>query len=278
MSNQVGPPIESMVANNASQAAAVEHSRAVAEVQAAVTVAQAVPRDLGKVKAEMEFTCQQTAVASAAFYSLPRSGGTVDGSTVHLARELARIWGNLDYGVRELRRDDDAGESEIQAYAWDQQANGRNTRSFIVPHERMTGRGSAKRRDKLIDLGDIYLNNQNQGARAVRECIFATLPAWFIAEAEKICRQTLENGEGESIESRVRKMLAAFKPFDVTETMISDKLDKPRTAWDAGDLAALATAHGTLSRKEATVEELFPEPSKVNVDQLTGEMTGEQQS
>lgn len=273
MSTEItAPSIEALVSRNGSQAAAVEHSRAVAEVQAAVTVAQAVPRDLGRVTAEMQETCKRLAVAKVAFYSMPRAGGRVEGSTVHLARELARIWGNLDYGVRELRRDDEAGESEIQAYCWDQQANGRNTRSFIVPHERMV----KKQRSKLTDLGDIYLNNQNIGARAVRECIFATLPPWFIAEAEELCRQTMERGEGEPIESRIQKALGAFKNLGVTEAMIADKLGKPRTAWTAGDLAALLTDHGTLQRNEASVEELFPQQSQVQVDQLTGEIKGDQ--
>lgn len=266
------PPIENLVTSNGSQAAAVEHSRAVAEVQAAVTVAQAVPRDMTKVRAEMQFTCSQTAMAANAFYSLPRGGQNIDGSTVHLARELARIWGNLDYGVRELRRDDNAGESEIQAYAWDQQANGRNTRSFIVPHARMAGKGASKRRDKLVDLGDIYLNNQNQGARAVRECIFATLPPWFVAEAEEACRQTLKNGNGEPLEQQIGSMLAAFAQVSVTEKMIAEKLGRPRTAWEPGDLANLKTDYGTLQRREATVEELFPQNE--SVDKLTGELTG----
>lgn len=266
---QSGPSIESLVSQNGSQSAAVEHSRAVAEVQAAVTVAQAVPRDFTKIRAEMQYTCQQKAVAESAFYSMPRSGGRVEGSTVHLARELARIWGNLDYGVRELRRDDNAGESEIQAYAWDQEANGRNTRSFIVPHERM----AKKQRQKLVDLGDIYLNNQNQGARAVRECIFATLPPWFVAEAEAICRRTLEQGEGEPLDQQVQKMLTAFRSLDVSEQMIADKLGKPRTAWQPGDLAQLRTDHGTITRGEAKVAEIFPEQDTVTIDKLTGEVS-----
>lgn len=268
MSTEVqAPSLDTLVAKNGSQAAAVEHSRAVAEVQAAVTVAQAVPRDLTRVQAEMRNTCQRIAVAQTAFYSMPRAGGRVDGSTVHLARELARIWGNLDYGVRELRRDDEAGESEIQAYCWDQQANGRNTRSFIVPHERMV----KKQRSKLTDLGDIYLNNQNIGARAVRECIFATLPPWFVAEAEQICRQTLEQGEGESLDETIQKMLGAFKALGVTEKMIQSKLDKPRSAWTSGDVAALKIDYGTLSRQESKVDELFP-PDTSLVDELTGEV------
>lgn len=261
------PSIESLVAGNGSQAAAVEHSRAVAEVQAAVTVAQAVPRNIGRVVAEMRETCSKLALAQQAFYSMPRAGGKVEGSTVHLARELARIWGNLDYGVRELRRDDDAAESEIQAYCWDQQANGRNTRSFIHPHERMV----KKQRTKLTDLGDIYLSNQNVGARAVRECIFATLPPWFVAEAEEICRRTLQQGEGEPLDSRIGKMVHAFKDLGVTEKMIATKLGQPRSAWTAADIKDLTVDFGTLQRKEATVDELFPEDTS-GVDQLTGEI------
>ena len=87
---------------NLTQATAIEQARAVAEVQAAVTVAQARPRDTQRAIAEMRDTCGRMAMASRAFYSVPNRG---NGPTVHLARELARIWGNLDYSVRELRRD-----------------------------------------------------------------------------------------------------------------------------------------------------------------------------
>lgn len=240
-----------------SQTTAVEQARAVAEVQAAVTVAQQVPRDRGRVVAEMQDSCRRTAVASQAFYSMPRAGGKVEGATVHLARELARIWGNVDYGVRELRRDDEAGESEIQAYAWDQEANTRSTRSFIVPHARMV----KKQRSKLVDLGDIYLNNQNIGARAVRECIFTILPSWFTAEAEGLCKQTLQQGEGEPIEARVSKMITAFGQYGVTEQMITDRLGRPRTGWTPGDLADLTTTYGTLQRGEASPTDLF-EPTQ----------------
>ncbi|MGO2634677.1 MAG: hypothetical protein ACTH9H_13115 [Galactobacter sp.] len=249
----------------ASQATAVEQARAVAEVQAAVTVAQSVPRNRGRVVADMQETCARSAVAQQAFYSMPRAGGRVEGATVHLARELARIWGNVDYGVRELRRDDEAGESEIQAYAWDQEGNVRSTRSFIVPHVRMV----KKQRSKITDLGDIYLNNQNIGARAVRECIFTILPNWFTSEAEGICKRTLQQGEGEPIESRVAKMVGAFQQYGVTEQMIADRLGRPRTAWTAGDLADLATVHGTLSRGEASPTELFEPPTSAAEKALT---------
>ena len=235
----------------ASQAAAVEQSRAVAEVQAAVVVAQQVPRDIRRAEAEMRDTCGRTAVAERAFYSVPHRGS---GPSVHLARELARIYGNVQYGVHELRRDDSAGVSEVQAFAWDVQTNSRSTRTFQVPHQRMKG---GKRTD-LTDLTDVYLNNQNIGARAVRECIFTILPTWFVEEAEQIARRTLENGEGEALPARIEKMVTAFgAQFGVKVPQIEKKLGKKRGQWDAGDVATLAVTFQSLTRGEVALDDEF---------------------
>ena len=239
-----------------SQVTAVEQARAVAEVLAAVQVAQQCPRDMGRAWADMQAACARLALANRAFYSVPKRG---NGPSVHLARELARIWGNIDYGVRELRRDDAAGESEIQAFAWDQQTNARSTRSFIVPHARMSGRRGEKTRERLTDLGDIYLNNQNIGARAVRECIYAILPGDFVAEAEDRCKATLEKGDGKALPDRIAEMVAAFKTIGVTEGQIAGRLGRPSGQWGAQDLASLAVVYRSIARSETTVVEEFPE-------------------
>jgi hypothetical protein len=238
-----------------SQATAVEQSRAVAEVQAAVVVAQANPRNMDRAEAEMRTACGRRALAKRSFYSMPRAGGRVEGPTVHLARELARIYGNLDYGVRELRRDDAAGESEMQAWAWDQEKNVRSTRSFIQPHQRMV----QKQRVDLVDLGDVYLNNQNTGARAVRECIFTVLPVWFTEEAQDAARATIERGDGTPIAVRVTEALQAFAQHGVTPERLEARIGRPRVQWTPQDIASLEVIFGTLQRRESRVEEEFPE-------------------
>src|SRR5205085_5348809 len=128
----------------------------------------------------------------------------------------------IQYGVHELRRDDTAGESEVQAFAWDLETNTRSTRTFIVPHARMKG----KERQKLTDLNDIYLSNQNVGARAVRECIFTVLPPWFTEEAQDSCRRTLEHGEGKPLPERIAEMIGAFDKLGVKVPQIEQKLEK----------------------------------------------------
>ena len=235
------------------QTTAVEQARAVAEVQAAVTVARHFPRDIHRATEEMRQSCGLLSMAERSLYRVPQRG---EGPSVHLARELVRIWGNVQYGVHELRRDDAAGMSEVQAFAWDVETNTRSTRTFQVPHQRMKN----KQRVNLTDLGDVYLNNQNVGARAVRECIFTVLPVWFTDEAEHLCRKTLRDGEGEPIADRISKAVNAFSGIGVTRPQLEARIGKPSQKWDEQDIASLIVAFQSIQRGDITVEEEFGAP------------------
>ena len=242
------------------QVTQIEQARAIAEVQAAVVVAQQCPRDMTRAEIELRDSCGRMSLANRAFYRVPNRGS---GPSVHLAREIARIWGNVQYGVHELRRDDKAGMSEIQAFAWDVQTNTRSTRTFQVPHQRMV-KGERK---ALVDLGDVYLNNQNIGARAVRECIFTVAPTWFVELAEELCRATLNNGEGVPLKDRVDKMVSAFaSEFGIKAAQIEAKLGRKRGQWDAGDVGSMQILYGSIKRGEVTVTEEFGETAKADAD------------
>lgn len=257
--DQIASPRPTSIAA-ATQATAVEQARAVAEVAAAVRVAQENPRDEVRAIARMRQACSQPAMADRAFYSLPRAGGRVEGSTVHLARSLASCWGNLDYGIRELKRDDEVGESEMQAWAWDQETNVRSSRSFVVPHARMVGSAKKgdKRRERLIDLGDIANNNNSVAARAVRETIFTVLPVWLVAEAEAICAETLRGGAGDApIATQVADVLGSYaQHFDLTKADLEAYLDRPAADWTAQTLGVLRVLGGELSRGEKRIEDI----------------------
>ncbi len=237
----------------ASQGTIVEQTRAAAEVAAAVRVAQDNPRSEAAARNAMIDTCSRLAVASRAFYEVPNRGA---GPSIHLARELARIWGNLDYGVRELSRDDEAGTSEMQVWAWDQQTNARSTRSFIAPHVRMK-RGQ---RERLTDIGDIYLSNQNVGARAVRECIFAVLPGWFVSEAEARCKDTLRNGDGKPFDEQADNAVQAFADeFGVTLAQLEDRTGTVRAKWTANHLLQLRRIYSSITVDGIPADQYFPE-------------------
>lgn len=246
------------------QATAVEQSRAIAEVQAAVVVAQSCPRDVQGAVTAMRESCGQYTLAQRAFFRYNRSGSAIQGPSVHLARELARVWGNIQYGISELRRDDDEGVSEMQAYAWDIQTNTRMASIFIVPHMRDT-KGGAK---KLTDLRDVYENNANQGARRVREAIFAVLPPWFIEEAKDLCTETLASGGGKPLAQRVADAVKWFETAGVRLAQLEDKLGSKRSEWGGVDIAQLEVISRSLRNGEVRMEEEFAAP-RVSADEIT---------
>jgi hypothetical protein len=250
----------------ATQATAVEQARAVAEVAAAVQVAQQCPRDIRRAWAEMEDACRRSGLAERAFYSVPSRG---TGPSVHLARAIALIWGNHDSGVHELSRDDARGMSEIRAYAWDQQTNVRTSRTFQVPHARMVKVKGEQTRQPLVDLSDVYLNNQNIGARALRECIFATLPRDYVDRAQEVCRETLRNGDGTPLLDRIVQMLEAFAKVGVTQARIETRLGRPRGQWTAVDCADMRVVIHSIARGETTADAEFP-PERVTAAEITG--------
>jgi hypothetical protein len=248
------------------QATAVEQSRAVAEVEAAVIVAQRMPRDVTRAQADMERSCAQHALAERAFFRYSRGGGQITGPSVQLARELARCFGNVQYGLVELRRDDAFGQSEMLAFAWDVQTNTRSSTAFIVPHKRDKRGGP----EQLTDMRDIYENNANNGARRLREMIFAILPGWYTESAIAACYETLNGDDGE-LPQRVASCIDGYAKRGVTQTQLERKLGAPRSAWAAPDLATLQVIWRSLVRGEVTREAEFPaEQERVQASDIMG--------
>ena len=236
------------------QATVIEQSRAVAEVHAAIVVAQQCPRSITAAQTAMRESCRQKLLAERAFYRFPRGGSTVSGASVHLARELARCWGNVQYGIAELRRDDAAGISEMQAYAWDVQTNTRSAQIFIVPHVR-DKRGGA---GKLTDVRDIYENNANQGSRRLREAIFAVLPPWFVEEAKELCTAAMAEDDGKPAQNRAAEAIAGFESIGVSAQQLVDKLGRPSHEWTGQDFAQLRVIFKSLQRGEVNRDDEFP--------------------
>lgn len=248
----------------ASQSTTIEQSRAVAEVQAMVVVAQNCPRDEALAIHKMREACGRIALAEMAFFKFPRGGSTVQGPSVHLARELARCWGNINYGVSELDRDDLAGKSEMIAYAWDVQTNARSATNFIVPHKRDKKGGA----EALVDMRDIYENNANNAARRLREMIFSVLPKWFVEEAKGLCRATLEKGEGDKpLTTRIADAIAALEKLGISRERVEAKVGAKSAAWTPVDIANLSVAWKSIRNKEVSADEEFPPIGAAKLDE-----------
>lgn len=245
---------------------AIEASRAIAEAQGKLVIAKRFPRNEVEAYSKAMQACQRPTMAVKAFYSFPRGGQTVSGPTIRFAEELARCWGNIDYGIKELSQDD--GKSEMQAYAWDLETNAQSVQNFTNPHQREQG----KKMVALTSQRDIYENNANMATRRLRSRILAILPSWFVEDCIEECRKTIAGKNEIPLIDRVKKMVVQFNKLGVTQEQIEIRLKKKVEAMTADDFADFVGIYNAIKGGESKIADWFEAP-KVAA-KLTEELNG----
>ena len=230
---------------------AIEESRATAEAQGKLVIAKRFPRNEAKAYAAVMDACKRRGLAEEATYAFPRGGKTVTGPTIRLAEELARNWGNLDYGIRELSRKE--GVSEMEAYAWDLETNTISSQKFTVRHIRDKSDGGGP----VTSERDIYELTANNGARRLRARILAILPPDLVEDALIQCRETMKGNASEPIGDRVKKVIKAFDRFGVTPAMLEARVGKPLDQMLPDDFAELTEIRNSLKSGNTTAGDWF---------------------
>jgi len=254
---------------------AVEQSRAVTEIQSQIEVAIKFPRDEERARSKLLKACQRRSFAERALYAYQRGGGLVTGPAIGMAKEAARLWGNIRYGWVELQRRD--GESIVQAFAHDLETNTQDTRVFTVRHVRDTRQGQKV----LTEERDIYEMNANQAARRMRQCIFELLPADVLEDAIAEVNKTMAGDGTESLEERVAKVVERLGEFGVAREQIEAKLGHNLDATTERELVTLRAAGRNIEDGFVRAEQLFGdgEPTtEEGGDVAAGEARQEQQS
>ena len=246
---------------------AMEASRAIAEAQGKLVIAKRFPRDEVQSYSKAMEACQRPTMAAKAFYSFPRGGQTVEGPTIRFAEELARCWGNIDYGIKELSQDD--GKSEMQAYAWDLETNAQSVQNFTNPHQREQG----KKMVTLTSQRDIYENNANMATRRLRSRILAILPAWFVEDAIAECKRTLSGHHDTTLIDRVKKMVVQFGKLGVTQEMIEKRRKRKIDTMTSDDFVEYVGIYNAGKGGESKIADWFDAQKEAN--DLTEALKGE---
>ena len=252
---------------------AIEASRAIAEAQGKLVIAKRFPRNEVEAYAKAMEACQRPTMAAKAFYSFPRGGQTVAGPTIRFAEELARCWGNIDYGIKELSQDD--GKSEMQAYAWDLETNAQSVQNFTNPHQReKTDRKTRTTvMENLTSQRDIYENNANMATRRLRSRILAILPSWFVEDAIEECKKTLAGQNDTPLIDRVKKMVVQFAKMGVTQEQIEKRLKRKIDTMNADDFTAFIGIYNAIKQGESKISDWFEAEATAN--ELTNELNGD---
>lgn len=249
----------------------IETARAVSEVHGMMMLAKQYPRDEIAAFNKAILACRRLEFAEKATYSYPRAGQTISGASIRLAEELARCWGNMDYGIKELSQSN--GETEMMAYAWDMETNTRSSQNFKVKHVRTTKSGS----HTLTDQRDIYENNANNGGRRLRARILAILPPDLVTEAVEECKRTINNAlQGNKeipLVDRARNMVLAFGKFGVSKEQIERRLGHNVDNISVDELVEFKGILNSLKDGMSKVAEWFTyeEPAKHEAPDVLGE-------
>lgn len=249
---------------------AIESSRAIAEAQGKLIIAKRFPRDEVQAYAKAMEACRRPTMAEKAFYSFPRGGQTVEGPTIRFAEELARCWGNVDYGIKELSQDD--GKSEMQAYAWDLETNAQSIQNFTNPHtrEKTDKKTKSVTMEVLRSQRDIYENNANMATRRLRSRILAILPSWFVEDAIAECKRTLAGENDTPLIDRVKKMVVKFAQLGVTQEQIEKRLGRKVDSMNADDFTEYIGIYNAIKQGESKISEWFDTPKEAS--DLTNEI------
>lgn len=239
-------------------AVTIESSRAVAEAQGKLVIAKQFPRNEQLAYAKAMEACKRKSLAEKAMYSYPRSDSTVSGPSIRLAEELARCWGNIDFGIKELSQKD--GESEMQAYCWDMETNTMSSQTFVVAHVRDTKKGQVK----LTEQRDIYENNANMAGRRLRARILAVLPPDLVEAAVNECKKTLAGNNDIPLIDRVNKMVVAFGKFGIKIDAIERRLNRKIDTMNNEDISEYIGIYNSLKDGNSSISDWFD--VKLNAD------------
>jgi hypothetical protein len=257
---------QKMLATSASNvnagAVAIESERAIAEARGQMQLAKMFPRDLHAANAELMDACKLPSLAQVAFYSVPRGSKSVSGPSIRIAEEIARVWGNIEYGHRELSRGD--GKSEIEVFAWDKQTNARTSRQMTVMHVVDTRDGPKKMRDQK----EIDDKIANVASKQLRGRILALLPKWLVEAALEECRKTLAGDNTLPLSERVRRMTTAFAQFGVTNAQLEKYVGHKLEEVNSDELIELVGVFNAM-KEGAKAADYFTPTANDTAEELT---------
>jgi hypothetical protein len=237
-----------------------EQSRNFAEIQAALSIAAARPRNEAQAMERIKVACQRKGLAEKAEYCYKRGSTEVIGPTIDMLEVVANCWGNIQFGFREVAQRN--GESEVESFAWDLETNTKRVVTFTVPHKRHTSSGAYD----LVDPRDIYEMVANNAARRTRACLEAIIPPDVVEDAVNEARRTLK-ATAEVTPESLQALLDAFMPLDVDKEMIETRLGRKLDSMQPAQLVSMRRIYKSIKDGMSTVEEWFkakPKPESAN--------------
>ena len=226
------------------------------EIQSAIIIAKKMPRSEDQAFSKLMKSCQRPTFAEDVSYSFPRGEATVTGPSVHLAREAARVWGNIRYGLDILT---DAEDSRvIEGWAWDMETNTKVTSADAFKKLIYRKKGGWVKPDER-DLREL---TNRRGAILVRNCILQLLPKDLIEDALFQAAKTVQAQVSEDPDAAKKRLLASFATLNVTADMLTERLGHPLSECTPQELTELRGVYKSIADGNSKWSEYAADPKK----------------
>lgn len=199
---------ESTIIQEVSPEIVYQQDKAAIDIQ--VTTAKTYPRNLKRsVENAIAIVTMDQATAATCTYSLPRGGKSISGPSVHLAKILAQVWGNLRVEAKVISVD--ATTLTSQAVAFDLE----NNLAIKVEVKRSIMTKSGRMND---DMQVVTGNAAN--SIALRNAVLSVIPRAVVDRVYNAAKQTITGdvSDRDKLIARRKQVFDALKDtYGVTE-------------------------------------------------------------
>jgi hypothetical protein len=220
-------------------------AEAQAEIQAAIIVALKFPRNEDAAYQKLLAACRRPSFAREAFYRFPRGKGDdqvmVEGPSVNLAREAARVYRHMRWGIAVLSETKE--ERQIEGWAYDLENNNKVSQqdqfSKIV-YRRSEGWIPANERELRELTG-------RRGAILYRNCLLQLLPRDWVEYAINLAKQTLRDDAAKDPEAERKRIILAFSNLNVSVEALEQFLGHKVAECSPAELVDLRAVYKSIA-------------------------------
>lgn len=240
-----------------------QQDKAAIDVQ--IATAKHYPRNIKRATDNaLAIATMDKQTAETCTYAVPRGGKRITGPSVHLAKILAQVWGNLRVEAKVV----DIGQTQItsEAVCFDLETNlaiKTQVKRSIMQNEMKEINGKWQRTGKLIRMNEdmITVTGNAANAIALRNAILSVIPRAVVDKVYGAAKQTITGDVSDETKliARRKQVIDALKDtYNVTEEEILRAINKASINHiDADDLVTLIGIGTAIKDGDTTVEQAF---------------------
>jgi hypothetical protein len=245
MGNQILPPPDDPGSQTELAVNINERAARVAEIQASIIVAKKFPRNEDEAYRKLIRACSRPTFAEEARYDYPRGREKVTGPSVRFAREAARVWGNIEFGIEILEDGEDY--VVIRAWAWDKETNARVfTDDEFQKRVLRKSDGGTYWKDVRDDERELRELVNRRGAICVRNCILQLVPADFVEDAMAQVYKTLSDKAAKDPDAERKAVVVGFSQLNISVEDLERYLGHPVAQCSPAEIAGLRSIYASI--------------------------------